>query len=202
MRVAGDPRAESMHYSAAMLEPWILAAQLALCAALPAPHGLDSTLAAHTKGDAALDTLAARYGFVGGERERTALEKAIEAVVEHMNLFVRDIARSRLRDTNRVASSLVIQRDGPRITVSLDDRTYSAELGGAPVTVRGSTGDSLRLTHRLHGQRLVQTFEGERGSRINTFYVDGEGRLRLDVVVRSPQLPRDLLYRLSYGKRS
>jgi hypothetical protein len=204
-----------------MLEPWILSAHLALCVAIdpPAPvheHAREPRPAAVRSGppvatrvaDASnddgtvIDRMAASYAFIGGERERKGLAEAIEAVVEAMNIFVRGIARDRLTETNQIPSSLVIRRQGRRITVSLEDRTYSAELGGPPVTVTGSTGDALRLTYRLRDQRLVQAFVGERGGRTNTYFVDAEGRLRVDVEVHSPRLPKDLRYRLSFGKRS
>lgn len=167
-------------------------------AELPAATPADS----RSEADAALDRLSATYTFVGGEREHKGLIDAIEAVVGDMNLFVRDIARDRLRASNEVPSALAIHRIGRRVTVSFDERTYTAELGGPPVTVQGATGDPVRLTYRLQGQRLIQDFRGERGGRVNAFYVDAEGRLRIDVKVHSPKLPKDLLYRLSFGKRA
>jgi hypothetical protein len=123
-------------------------------------------------------------------------------VVEEINFFVRGIARDRLRDANQIPSRIVIRRDGRTIIVSQDDRTQAAELGGPPVQVKGSAGDDLRLTYRARDGRLVQSFEGERGSRINTFFIDESGRMRVDVVVRSPRLPKDLRYRLSFAPRA
>jgi hypothetical protein len=191
-----------------MLASWFMCAQFALCAITDssdnasAPADDTGERVAATSDGAEVDRFAATYTFVGGERERAGLVKAIESVVEHMSIFIRDIARSRLRDANKIPSSLVIRREARRITVSLDDRTYSAEIGAPPVSVIGSSGDALRLTHRVRDQRLIQTFEGERGSRINTFFIDPDGRLLIDVEVRSPRLPRDLRYRLSFGKQS
>jgi hypothetical protein len=191
-----------------MLASWFMCAQFAFGAIT---HSSDNASApADDTGEhvrapsdgAEVDRFAATYAFIGGERERTGLVKAIESVVEHMNIFIRDIARSRLRAANEIPSALIIRREARRVTVSLGDRTYSADIGAPPVSVTGSSGDELRLTHRVRDQRLIQTFEGERGSRINTFFIDPDGRLLIDVIVRSPRLPRDLRYRLSFGKQS
>ena len=201
-----------------MLHRRIACISLALCAACPAdsteaalPLAEELVLAsgaassaddpkddAVSETDATLDRLTASYAFVGGEREHKSLLEAIESVVGEMSVFVRGIARSRLVDSNKVPTKVVIRRDGSNITVSFDDRTYTAVLGGPPVTVKGSTGDLLQLSYRLSGQRLVQDFRGERGGRVNTFFVDGNGHLRVDVQVHSPKLPKELRYRLSF----
>jgi hypothetical protein len=148
----------------------------------------------------AIDPFVGVYRFSGGEREKQGIADAIDDVVSEMNILARGIARDRLTESNRAPSVLEVQRDGRRITVTFDDRTYTADLDGPAVDVTGSTGDPLKLTYRLRGDKLVQDFKGERGGRINTFSTDGEGTIRVQVKVHSTKLPKPLVYRLSFEK--
>lgn len=161
------------------------------------PSGTSESSAKSTS----IDRLLASYAFVGGERERKGVADAIEDVVSDMNIFVRRIARDRLTSSNTVPSGVRIQRDGRRIAVTVGERTYAAQLDGPPAKVTNSRGNELRMTLRLQAGRLVQDFQGDGGGRTNSFSVDGNGRLKMEVNVHSPRLPKDVVYRLSFAKK-
>ena len=148
----------------------------------------------------ALRKFSGKYAFAGGTAEREALQKAIDDVVAEMNPLVRGIARSRLLGSNAIAEAIAIDAEGDTITVVFDKRSYTAAIDGSPVTVTGVDGDPLVLTHRLHGKRLVQTFDGDRGIRRNAFVLRGN-KLALNVTVQSDQLPSDLVYTLTFARR-
>jgi hypothetical protein len=141
-----------------------------------------------------------RYAFSGGEAERQALRDAVDAVVAEMNPLVRSIARNRLLENNKIAREVGIAADGSKVTIAFDDRSYTAVLGAAAVEVTGVSGDKLRLTHRMQGKRLMQTFDGDKGSRRNVISVRGS-QLRVQVTVQSESLPDDLGYQLTFTRR-
>lgn len=148
------------------------------------------------------DGLAGEYAFAGGEDERQALERAIDAVVSDMSLLVRGLARHRLRGANRVPARLAIARRGDEVIVSLDERRYAARPGGPPVHVIGVTGEELVLRLTLAEGGLAQRFTGARGERHNLLVRMPDGRLRLRVRVTSPRLPRPLAYELTFASTS
>ena len=117
-----------------------------------------------------------------------------------MSFLARGIARGRLKDRNPIARAVHLEQEGDRVAVAFDGRRYAGQVGAAPVVVSGTGGDPLRLTFRRRGDTLVQRFDGERGGRTNTFTVGADGRLRVEVTVRSPRLPGDVVYRLTYAR--
>jgi len=139
------------------------------------------------------------YRFTGGASEEAARLRAIEEVVADMNVFVRGIARARLERSTRIPSRVAIDRIGSRTSVRLDAHRYVTETDDEPVLVTSPSGERVRLRHRLAGVVLVETLDGEQGGRINRFACRGRG-LRFDVRVHSPRLPRDLVFRTSYGR--
>jgi hypothetical protein len=147
-----------------------------------------------------LRAFAGEYTFAGGETERQALRDAVDGVVAEMNPLVRGIARDRLLESNAIAGKVAIAADGREVTVSFDDRAYTAVLGASAVEVTGLTGDALQLTHRLSGKRLVQMFAGKRGSRRNVITARGK-QLRIAVTVTSESLPGDLVYQLTFARK-
>ena len=149
----------------------------------------------------ALQAFPGEYKFTGGASERQALEAAVDDVVAEMNALARPIARSRLLDANPIASVLSIAADGSTVTVGFDDRRYTAVVGGPAVNVTGVTGDKVALTYRVAGERLVQRFKGPKGARKNAMSVNAK-RLRLNVKVTSESLPKDLVYKLTYTRKS
>ena len=146
-----------------------------------------------------VDRLAGHYRFVGGQRERKAWEEAIEDVVVEMNLIVRGMARKRIRETNRIADEVTIERRDNELSIRLDDHTYTAAFDGASHGTKSVGGDGVRVLHQLEGGRIQQSLLGEDGGRVNTFSIE-EGRMRVRVRVFSARLPRDLRYELTYEK--
>ena len=88
--------------------------------------------------------------------------------------------RPRLRKTNRACGRVVIGRGGPMVSVRFDGR--------AP------------MESRAYGAPVKWEREEE---RTDTFTLSADGRtLTLNVVVRSPRLPRLLTYKLVYNRAS
>ncbi len=181
-----------------------VAGLVAIACGSPAPAKAEvvalQSVVAGTEAPQGLSALAGEYAFSGGEAERQALRDAIDALVEEMNPLARGIARSRLLESNRIASRVAIGADGNAVTVSFDDRAYTATLGAAAIEVTGIDGKPVQLTHRFQGETLTQRFVGSQGARRNALDLRGT-KLRIHVVIESESLPKPLSYRLTYTKR-
>lgn len=136
--------------------------------------------------------------FAGGDGERSAIAKSVDAATEAMNFIARGIARNRLKETNRVPSRIELSRRRGQLTVVIDGRRYTGPLDGTPVTVTGLTGDEVEMTYGADGADLIQTFRGEDGGRENTFQLLDEQTVALGVRVFSQRLPADVFYSLTY----
>jgi hypothetical protein len=148
-----------------------------------------------------LETLTGSYRFIGGQAEIDALEAAIDDVVSDMNLLARGIARRRLRKASEIPAGLAISLSGRVLTVMIADAAYSAPLDGTAVKVRGPSGDSLMLRHRVLGKAtLWQQFAGDDGIRVNTCERMAGKRMRVRVTIRSEKLPKALAYSMTFAR--
>lgn len=174
----------------------LLAASLGLAVALP--------LYGRPRDSASDDVVRRTLGchpFTGGDRERQALAEAIEAVVQEFNIFLRPIVRRRLEASNPIAERLCFDKHGGDLSIALDDRKYTAPLDGRKVTVTGITGDDLQLYHQVLGDELRQIFVNDEAARINAYRPTESKGLTMRVRVHADRLPKDLVYRLTYGPK-
>lgn len=147
--------------------------------------------------------LLGRYRFAGDKREIEALDAAIDDAVSDMNIFVREIARRRLRRITEIPKTLGLSVHEGVLTVGVPNADYSAPLDGTPVKVKGPTGDMLTLRHDvIETARLRQSFFSEDGSRVNLCEIDNKERLRVHVRIRSEKLSKDLTYSLTFARKS
>jgi len=144
--------------------------------------------------------LVGRYRFVGGQAQRAGIARAVEDVVARMGVLSRGIARKRLLAASEIPSTIEIAADGDLVTVAIDGRRHVARLGGKSVRVRGRDGKRSHMRYRMHERSLVQVFDASEGDRINTFSPREGGGITLHVTIRSPKLPADVRYRLSYRR--
>ena len=68
-------------------------------------------------------------------------------------------------------------------------RAITSPANGQPVKWTREDGEVFDLSTEWQGQRLVQTFRAEDGTRTNTYSISADGRvLTMHVVLRSPRL--------------
>jgi hypothetical protein len=149
----------------------------------------------------AAERFAGSFTFVGGAAEREARDAAIEDVVDDMSVFAQPIARSKLRDGNKIAERLDIAVQGDAIWVAFDGRPFLAALDGSTKRVVGILGDELDYHVEIGGTHLRQVFAGDRGGRSNAMRRSSGGKLAVDVKVTSGRLPKPLQYRLTYAPK-
>jgi len=139
------------------------------------------------------------------------IDAKINASIAGLNIFVRQVARPRLRATNVAYPRLIFSFDG---NVGVDMPGYpsvSSPASGQPVFWHRRTGrpcaemrrSCVVVTTTWEDQALVQTFRSEDGQRQNVFTVSPDGAtLTMVVTMTSPRLPAPLVYRLVYTRPS
>ncbi len=150
----------------------------------------------------AAPTIEGKYRFVGGDKEQKGVEEAIEKVVQEMLFIKRPIARGRLKERNKVATSWTFNTAGGTIKANAEGvMAWSSPASGAPADVKTSTGDDAKLTQKIVGNKLTQVFTTKEGKREAVFTLGADGEtLTMDVVLVSEQLPIPLKYSLTYKK--
>ncbi len=140
------------------------------------------------------------FRHAGGDREREARDRAIDDVVAGMSFLVRKIARDRLTSANPIASSLAFSKSDTSLTVVMDTRSFTGPLDGSKTKVKSISGDEMEMSYDISKKSLTQKFEGDGKGRINIFRLDGDKGLDMKVRVYAQQLPKDLVYRLTYER--
>jgi hypothetical protein len=147
--------------------------------------------------DAAKDDFAGIYTSKNGvKKERKAINKVIEAVVDDMSFVKRPFARSALKDSTKPCPTLELAFSGDQITIYCKTRSpIRSPLVGTAVDWTNEDGDPHRVSQKLEKGRIVQVFRGEDGSRKNVYTLQKGGKeLKLEVTITSDDLPRALTY--------
>jgi len=140
------------------------------------------------------------FRHAGGDKERAARDSAIEDVVSGMSFLVRKIARDRLTSANPIASDLKFSKSATSLTVVMDKRSFTGPLDGSKTKVKSISGDDMDMSYDITSKSLTQKFEADKKGRVNIFTLDGDKRLGMKVRVYAEQLPKDLVYRLTYER--
>jgi hypothetical protein len=149
-----------------------------------------------------LEDFAGRYRYAGGERDRAGLHRAIDEVVEQMNVLIRGFARRELRGRVQPERTWRIEGTGPIVYAFGDYGPIRIPVGGGVLRAPGPEGNPNRITARLQGRRLVTRFVTDTGSRTNWHTLSDDGRFMfIQVRIASGQLPADIRYSLTYRRR-
>jgi hypothetical protein len=180
-----------------------LAASVLLCAAVLASW-CGPSIARAEASDPALRRFAGTYGYVGGETEIKALDRAIDQVVDQMNFLIRGIARRRLRAPNLPSKQVSVFLEKGQIRIDRPGQPeVSAPADGKSITWRHPTdGDVFQVSHGIDdGGVLYQRFEGERSVSRNRFILGKEEkRLTIHTVITADRLPAALRFKMTYER--
>lgn len=142
------------------------------------------------------------FQFAGGDGERAARTRAIEKSVAEVFFAIRGIARTKLEEKTRIASAVTLRFENGQIRCGIPgapDAVSPADGRSVDYTVGGET---VKLTQRMDGGRLVQTFASADGSRTNIYVPSDDGeRYSMQVTVSSPRLPIPVVYSLTYARK-
>lgn len=142
------------------------------------------------------------YQFVGGQKERDGIDAAIEVSVAEVNPVVRNLGRSRLKESNEVPASIEIELEGEVVTIRQAGEAHAVRVDGAKIKLKSKLGDKVRVGHSLAGGKLIQKIVGDGGERTNRYKLSSDGkRLTLGVEITSDHLPVPVEYSLTYERR-
>ena len=127
---------------------------------------------------------------------------AIDATVADMNFIKRPIARHKLVNLNPAYRKVMIAISDKEVLVKLDEREpIHMPPGGKAAPWTREDGDKFMVAAQVTKDQLVQTFKNDEGERTNVFKLSPDGRsLTLTATVKSPKLPRPLVYSISFGR--
>ena len=160
------------------------------------PVGLPPDVGQPLAADSPARPFLGTYRFAGGDAEREAVGRAIDASVSQVGSFLRGLARKRLLAANRVPLELVMTGGGNSFVVLVDNRPYSGLLDGTPVKVTAETGDVMDMSFKF-GPEMVQTFADPKKGRVNRFQLRGN-QLVMHVRVYANELPEEVTYDLTF----
>jgi len=147
------------------------------------------------------DNPALQGTFVNEQQSAKTIETAIEATVAKMNFIKRPIARSRLKKTNEAHRRVEIGIGRSEISVAFDGRKpVQMPADGSTIRWTREDGETFDVNAAWDGDRLVQTFKAEDGTRANAFSVTADGHLTMQVTLTSPQLDQPLVYALTFSR--
>jgi len=147
------------------------------------------------------DNPALQGTFVNEQQSAKTIETAIEATVAKMNFIKRPIARSRLKKTNEAHRRVEIGIGHDQISVAFDGhKPVQMPADGSTIRWTREDGETFDVDAAWDGDRLVQTFKAEDGTRANAFSVTADGRLTMQVTLTSPQLDQPLVYALTFSR--
>jgi hypothetical protein len=151
----------------------------------------------------ALDELEGTWQATNSREDaRARIDEQIDAVVAEMSFIKRPFARRRLTKVTRPCQTMTFQRmENARVEVHCTTRKAAvAPLDGTPVRWTDEDGEAFTLTQKVHDDRIVQTFEGEDGTRRNVYRPDGDTMI-LDATLTSDQLPEPLTFRRTFTRK-
>jgi hypothetical protein len=162
--------------------------------------GIPALAQASAGGAGSLD---GQYDFVGGDTEVKEIDNACEAAIADMNIIVRAVARRRLRKQVVPWSTLAVRRVSTEMEFGVNGAAaVRTHLNGDPVQAISPTGDPMKMRQWFEGKKLVQVFELEVGNRRNELTLEPDGKtLKMNVQITSSQLPKPVLFALTYRRR-
>jgi hypothetical protein len=151
-----------------------------------------------------LDPLLGTYRFVGGEKEAQEVERAIDDAVDELNIFIRGIARRRLKEPNLPTDELRISFEDGTITIARSGQpAVAAPASGKRVNWKNPrNGNELRVAHRIMPDgSLEQNLIGDRGVSTNVFSLAEDGRLSMRTTVEAEKLPSTIRFTTTYARK-
>ena len=137
------------------------------------------------------------------EQARATALAAFEPRFAAMPAFIRGMVASRVAERLRPTTRMEIAIEGDQVRVtSLEPGRVVVEtrLGGS-TRVRGSDGETRRVTQRIRGGWLEQVYQGENGVVRRLLSTEPDGRtLHMDFTVENERLGEPVRWRLDYRR--
>jgi hypothetical protein len=135
-------------------------------------------------------------GAMPGPRERTRSFRTLLLM-----LLVSVAAESQADDPALQGTFVNEQQSVATIETAFDGhKPVQMPADGSTIRWTREDGETFDVNATWDGNRLVQTFKAEDGTRANAFSVGADGRLTMQVTLTSPQLDQPLVYTLPFSR--
>lgn len=148
------------------------------------------------------ERFAGTYSYVGGDKQKAAIEAAIEKAIDGMFFATKPIARSRLKDKTQIRNPVGFAFGGGNITIKMGGvADATSKDDGSPAQYK-SGSDTVKLTQKFAGDnQIVQVFAADDGTRTNVYTLSADGKtLTVSITLTSSKLSAPVKYALTYRK--
>jgi hypothetical protein len=151
--------------------------------------------------DDATAVLFGRFRHVGGDADLEARDAAIDAALAELPYMARERGGRRLRERTTIVPQIAIVDQGENVSVELGGKVVlTAPRGGQPVDFTPPNGDAtVKLSHQMRGDQLVQTMQGDRGGTRRIYTPQPDDKLVVQVTVYAARLPKNIVFDLHYA---
>jgi hypothetical protein len=120
-----------------------------------------------------------------------------------MNGLIRGIARKKLLEVNAVIPSLGFSLDGDPLRASyIKGKLCESPANGKTVDWVNQFGDTVNLSQKYQGGKLVQRISDDNGARTNTYRFSEDGsKMTMSVEITAKRLPKPVRYKLTYRRK-
>ncbi len=178
----------------------VFAAILGLLPLTPAPVGASGSSAGGCRASTAAASLHGDYRWVGGSAEHEAWERAIERVVNRLNVAIRGLARRQIRAKLPIANRQSFRISANAIEVAAEGTAIRTPKGHTVPRV-DAFGDRVHVTQRFVGPSLVQVFDAPQGTRTNVFVSCNDGdKVIMMSRITSDRLPQPIEFSATYER--
>jgi hypothetical protein len=131
---------------------------------------------------------------------RQGRDQAIERATEDMSIFIRGIARRRLRDGTPIHSAIRITGSGSSFQAHVGPYHLDFAADGRSHAFTDPFEDNeMQAKQRFRNGKLVQTIRGEDATLTHQLSLSDDGdTLTLKVTIESHHLPGDVVFRVRY----
>ncbi len=133
---------------------------------------------------------------------RQGRDRAVERATDDMSVFIRGIARRRLRDGTPIHSTIQITGADAafRCQVGPYDLDFAAD-GRSHAFTDPFESDEMQAKQRFRNGKLVQTMRGDDATLTHELSLSEDGdTLTLKVTIESHHLPGDVIFRVRYRR--
>jgi hypothetical protein len=143
-----------------------------------------------------------RYAYVGGERQRQGRVDQIEVVVSRLSIILRSFARERLLSVCKLPQNINISTKQKQLGIALIPLPMRwTSLDGNASTFLNVRGRKASIRRLRKGRTISEVVSEGRSQRLIDYRFNASSaRLDLRYTIRSPYLPQDVVYSLSYAK--
>ena len=147
-----------------------------------------------------LTSVHATYRYAGGEKQKAAVEKAINKAIEGLPPGLYELAYKRISETQQPAKQIVLDVEGKDIRVERHpSKTIHTTASKTKQVVFNKQGERYVWRQSVRGKVVTQSVTGVGNRTRMTYKLSEDGkRLTFSVLIDADLLPQPVAYKLTY----